>query len=139
MNYIPDNKDALDELRALGEYGTPRTSKELKRRLENIADKLDMSVKRARWLVGALVVSQMLPPNVLIKGGFGITLRVGDSTSRATQDLDLVSQDPDALLDALNQSLKQGFGVIPAKKTGKKNRIAFSGEAKHKEKGFPKV
>lgn len=88
-------------------------------------------------MVGALVVSQMLPPDTLVKGGFGITLRVGDAASRTTEDLDVATRDPEALFDALNQRLRQGLGVIPARKPGKRDRIAFSGEAKRKTKRIP--
>lgn len=129
--------DKLEELKALGDGGLPRTRKDLEYRLTEIAKHLNTTEKRARWLVGALVVSQMLPSNVLVKGSFGITLRVGDASSRATRDIDVVAQDAGELFHGINERLNAGLGIIPAKKKGRRDRIAFSGEVKPKEKWIP--
>jgi hypothetical protein len=58
-------------------------------RLEQVADEFAIPIARARVMLCCLVVSQMLPETVWIKGGLGIKLRLGERGTRATSDLDV--------------------------------------------------
>ncbi len=68
---------ALAALRALGLSGPPVTRQDLDVRVAAIAEALDTEIRRARMLVSSVVVAQMLPEGVAVKGGMGIKLRLG--------------------------------------------------------------
>lgn len=112
------------------------TRVELDERVAAIAGALDIPVQRARVLISSVVVAQMLPDGVVVKGGIGVKLRLGEVGTRATKDVDVVAQDRASFLDELNQRLETGWGVVPASKGAlKKNpdappRLAFSGRAR---------
>lgn len=48
---------------------------------------------RARLVLSTIVVFQMLPETVVVKGGMGVKLRHGERGARATADLDVSASD----------------------------------------------
>ena len=68
----------------------PISGAELNLRVAEIADHYGIVVKRARSLITGLIVAQMLPDSLVVKGGQGIRIRRGEANSRATPDLDEV-------------------------------------------------
>ncbi|MPV50685.1 hypothetical protein GCG21_11850 [Pseudactinotalea sp. HY160] len=62
----------------------PRNITQLNERLAEVAEGLVIPVARARVMLCTLVVAQMLPEAVAVKGGMGIKLRLGESGTRAT-------------------------------------------------------
>ncbi len=66
----------------------PPNRASLEQRLRNICATTQLNEQRARLALGHVVVAQMLPLGV-VKGGFAIKLRVGDTASRLTRDLDI--------------------------------------------------
>ena len=67
----------------------PLTVTQLNARLEQAAAQWGIPVARARVMLCTLVVSQMLPDAVAVKGGMGVKLRFGERGTRATSDLDV--------------------------------------------------
>lgn len=67
----------------------PLNISQLDSRLQDVASSLGVPVARARMMLCTLVVSQMLPGAVAIKGGMGVKLRLGERGTRATADLDV--------------------------------------------------
>ncbi|TQL47526.1 hypothetical protein FB562_0590 [Homoserinimonas aerilata] len=67
----------------------PLNVPQLNDRLAQVAGALGIPVARARVMLCTLVVSQMLPDAVAIKGGMGVKLRLGERGTRATSDLDV--------------------------------------------------
>ena len=68
----------------------PMSDAGLNLRVAEIAADLGIVVKRARSLITGLIVAQMLPDSLVVKGGQGIRIRRGEANSRATPDLDEV-------------------------------------------------
>lgn len=64
-----------------------------------------------------LIVSQMLPEAVAVKGGMGIKLRMGETGTRATSDLDVSSgQRGVDFEESFREQLAQGWGEVPPPK-----------------------
>lgn len=66
----------------------PSNLRSLTTRIENLARQQGRPVRRIQRAVANTVVGQMLPPGV-VKGGTAMKLRVGESSSRFTPDLDV--------------------------------------------------
>ncbi|MEB4614659.1 nucleotidyl transferase AbiEii/AbiGii toxin family protein [Leucobacter sp. M11] len=80
-----------------------------------------------------LVVSQLLPDAVVIKGGMGIKLRLGERGTRATSDLDVsTTARGEAFSRDLAVRLARGWGSVPASRgarrrdPGAPERVAFT-------------
>lgn len=95
-------------LAALEHPAPPITRIELEERVAAIAGALDIPVQRATVLVKSVVVAQMLPDGVVVKGGIGVKLRLGEVGTRATRDVDVVAQDRANFLTELNRRLETG-------------------------------
>lgn len=124
--------DVVVGLGDLGARGAPRSEGQLNRRLEAIADAMGVPVDRARRLLGAVIVAQMLPEGVVVKGGNGVRLRHGATGTRATRDLDLLARDPQQALKDLTGFVDRGWGAAPGSKRELKadpaaTRVAFFG------------
>lgn len=92
--------------------GPPPNVRSLQRRVENLARTQDRPVRRLQRAISNTVVGQMLPAGV-IKGGTALKLRLGESASRFTPDLDAAratSLTLDDYLDELEDRLEAGWG-----------------------------
>lgn len=67
----------------------PLNVTQLNDRLSQVAAEPGIQVARARVVLCTLIVSQLLPDAVAIKGGMGVKLRLGERGARATSDLDV--------------------------------------------------
>lgn len=65
----------------------PLNMAQLNTRLEEASRDLGVPTARVRRMLCTLIVSQMLPDAVAIKGGMGVKLRLGERGTRATADL----------------------------------------------------
>ncbi|SDT76213.1 nucleotidyl transferase AbiEii/AbiGii toxin family protein [Actinoplanes derwentensis] len=82
----------------------------LQRRLSQAASARGSTAKRLQSLVGNVVLCQMLPASA-VKGGTGLKLRLGDSRTRATPDLDTAFRgDHDEFERELRSNLINGWG-----------------------------
>lgn len=91
------------------------TIAQLNARLEEASRDLGVPVARVRRMLCTLIVSQMLPDPVAIKGGMGIKLRFGESGTRATADLDVsTKQRGEVFEEAFRERLANGWGTVPA-------------------------
>lgn len=133
----------LGRLEKLSGQGAPRTRAGFEERLVSIAEAMGIPVERARRLLGAVIVAQMLPAGVAVKGGIGVKIRVGETGTRATQDLDVAARDRDRAVEALTANLKRGWGLAPATKNALKKdpnagpRVAFFGTVRPKPQATP--
>lgn len=132
--------DALAQLR---DAGPPLTLAQLNRRTSAIAEVLTVPEARVRQLLGTVIITQMLPPDVTIKGGMGIKLRIGERGTRATRDLDVAAAGHADVAEALAGRLAEGWGTVPASKRELKNdpgapsRVAFIGEVRAQRRATP--
>lgn len=115
----------------------PLNVAQLNSRLEGVARELDVPVARARLMLCTLIVSQMLPDAVAIKGGMGVKLRMGEHGTRATADLDVATRQRGAAFETeFRTRLGKGWGTVPASRgTLRKNpsasdRVAFTAALK---------
>lgn len=115
----------------------PLTIAQLNARIEETSRDLGVPSARVRLMLCTLIVSQMLPDAVAIKGGMGVKLRMGEMGTRATADLDVSTrQRGEAFEQEFRARLEQGWGTVPASKgTLRKNpdapeRVAFSATLK---------
>lgn len=124
----------------------PISGAELDQRVAEIADHYGIVVKRARSLITGLVVAQMLPDSLVVKGGQGIRIRRGVVNVRATPDLDVVlsgASSHEQFVQDLSSRLEQGWGSVPPSKTSLKKdagasvRIAFTGEVRPEKRRVP--
>ena len=138
-----DADPGVSALAKLDFVGPPLNRAQLDDRVSAIAGALDVPVDRARVLVGSLVAAQMLPFGTVVKGGIGVKLRLGETGTRATRDVDVVTRDREQFLADLNQRLTAGWGTVPPSKGQlKKNadappRVAFSGTARPGKQARP--
>lgn len=130
------DEPGINALRELGVSGPPTTPVMLDERVAAIAEILGIPVKRARMLVSSVVVAQMLPVGVAVKGGVGIKLRLGETGTRATSDVDVIASDRDGFLTQMRHGLEIGWGIVPpSRKAVKKDpatppRLAFNGKVR---------
>lgn len=106
---------------------------QLNARLAQVAAERGIPVARARVMLCTLIVSQMLPDSVAVKGGMGIKLRLGERGTRATSDLDVsTSIRGEEFEQAFRARLAEGWGIVPASKGEQRrnpaapDRIAFT-------------
>ena len=90
---------------------------QLNDRLAQAARELGIPVARARVMLCTLIVSQMLPDAVAIKGGMGIKLRLGERGTRATSDLDVSTRSRGEEFEQVFRArLAKGWGAVPPSK-----------------------
>lgn len=77
----------------MNEVTPPLNVTQLNARLAQVATTLNIPIARARAMLCTLIVSQMLPETVSVKGGMGVKLRFGERGTRATTDLDVSTRD----------------------------------------------
>jgi hypothetical protein len=81
----------------------------LDQRLQNVAGKDQTLAYRLRVTVANVVVGQMLPPGA-VKGGTAMKIRLGESGSRFTPDLDTAHRESLAqFIEAFEDSLASGW------------------------------
>lgn len=90
---------------------------QLNARLAQVAAELGIPVARARVMLCTLIVSQMLPDAVAVKGGMGVKLRFGERGTRATSDLDVSTRvRGEEFEQVFRARLAEGWGTVPASK-----------------------
>ncbi|UFS57979.1 nucleotidyl transferase AbiEii/AbiGii toxin family protein [Subtercola endophyticus] len=111
----------------------PLNVTQLNERVMQVAAELGIPVSRARVMLCTLIVSQMLPEAVAIKGGMGIKLRFGERGTRATADLDVSTRTRGAEFEGpFSARLAEGWGSVPPSKGQKRrdpespDRVAFT-------------
>ncbi len=111
----------------------PLNVTQLNDRLAQAARELGIPVARARVMLCTLIVSQMLPDAVAIKGGMGIKLRFGERGTRATSDLDLSTcSRGEEFEQVFRARLAEGWGTVPPSKGERRrspdapDRVAFT-------------
>ncbi|MFE4198091.1 hypothetical protein ACFRJ9_19730 [Paenarthrobacter sp. NPDC056912] len=93
----------------------PLNTVQLNARPEEASRDLGVSSARVRRMLRTLIVSQMLPDAVAIKGGMGVKLRMGECGTLATADLEVSTwQRGEAFEEAFRARLAQGWGAVPA-------------------------
>lgn len=112
----------------------PLNIAQLNRRLADVAREQGVTIARVRLMLCTLVVSQMLPDAVAIKGGMGIKLRMGERGTRATADLDVSARERGASFEEeFRARLAHGWGAVPASRGALRtnpeapDRVAFTG------------
>lgn len=115
----------------------PLNLAQLNTRVEEAARDLGVPANRVRRMLCTLIVSQMLPGAVAIKGGMGVKLRMGESGTRATADLDVSTlRRGKEFEEAFRAGLAPGWGTVPATKGARKkdpdapDRVAFTADLK---------
>ncbi|SIK93644.1 nucleotidyl transferase AbiEii/AbiGii toxin family protein [Mycobacteroides abscessus] len=130
------DEPGIGALRELGASGAPLTHAMLEKRVAAIAEALGTPVKRARMLISSVVVAQMLPEGIAVKGGVGIKLRLGETGTRATSDVDIIAGDREGFFTRLRRGLEIGWGTVPPSKGAVKKdpaappRLAFNGKVR---------
>jgi hypothetical protein len=95
----------------------PLNVTQLNDRLAHVAGELSIPIARARVMLCTLIVSQMLPDAVAIKGGMGVKLRLGERGTRATSDLDVSTRARgEEFEQAFRARLAAGWGTVPPSK-----------------------
>lgn len=112
---------------------SPLNVTQLNARLAQVAAELGIPVARARVMLCTLIVSQMLPGAVAVKGGMGVKLRFGERGTRATSDLDVSTRvRGEEFEQAFRARLAGGWGTVPASKGEQRRnpdapeRVAFT-------------
>lgn len=99
------------------EVAPPLNVTQLNARLAQVAVELRIPIARARVMLCTLIVSQMLPDAVAVKGGMGVKLRYGERGTRATSDLDVSTRvRGEEFEQAFRARLTEGWGTVPASK-----------------------
>lgn len=117
----------------LSEVAPPLNVTQLNARLAQVAAELGIPVARARVMLCTLIVSQMLPDAVAVKGGMGVKLRFGELGTRATSDLDVSTRTRgEEFEQAFRARLAEGWGTVPPSKGEQRRdpdapqRVAFT-------------
>lgn len=115
----------------------PMNTAQLNARMEEASRDLGVPAARVRRMLCTLIVTQMLPDAVAVKGGMGVKLRMGERGTRATADLDVATRQRGAEFEeSFRARLGQGWGVVPATKGGLRkdpnapDRVAFTAALK---------
>lgn len=118
---------------SVSEVTPPLNVTQLNARLAQVATELGIPVARARVMLCTLIVSQMLPNAVAVKGGMGVKLRFGERGTRATSDLDVSTRvRGEEFEQAFRARLVEGWGTVPASKGEQRRnpdapeRVAFT-------------
>ncbi len=99
----------------MNEVTPPLNVTQLNDRLTQVAAELGIPVARARVMLCTLIVSQMLPDAVAVKGGMGVKLRLGERGTRATSDLDVSTRVRGKEFEqSFRARLAEGWGRVPA-------------------------
>lgn len=102
---------------SVSEVTPPLNVTQLNARIAQVAAELGIPVARARVMLCTLIVSQMLPDAVAVKGGMGVKLRFGERGTRATSDLDVSARvRGEEFEQAFRARLTEGWGTVPASK-----------------------
>ncbi|MCJ1689085.1 nucleotidyl transferase AbiEii/AbiGii toxin family protein [Rathayibacter sp. VKM Ac-2927] len=111
----------------------PLNVTQLNERLAQSASELGIPVARARVMLCTLIVSQMLPDSVAVKGGMGVKLRFGERGTRATSDFDVSTRDRGEEFERdFRSRLAEGWGAVPASRGEQRRdpdappRVAFT-------------
>lgn len=117
----------------MNDVNVPLNVTQLNEGLTQVAIKLGIPISRARTMLCTLIISQMLPESVAVKGGMGIKLRLGELGTRATSDLDISTRVRGDAFEAVFASrLAAGWGKVPPSRGALKrdrnapNRVAFT-------------
>lgn len=117
----------------MSEATPPLNVTQLNDRLAQVAGELGIPIARARVMLCTLIVSQMLPDAVAVKGGMGVKLRFGERGTRATSDLDVSARIRGQEFEhAFRARLAEGWGVVPPSKGEQRrspqapDRVAFT-------------
>lgn len=117
----------------VSEVTPPLNVTQLNDRLAQVALELGIPIARARVVLCTLIVSQMLPDAVVIKGGMGVKLRFGERGTRATSDLDVSTRvRGEEFEHAFRARLAGGWGTVPPSKGEQRrnaeapDRVAFT-------------
>lgn len=117
----------------MSEVIPPLNVTQLNDRLEQVAAELIIPVARARVMLCTLIVSQMLPKAVVVKGGMGVKLRFGERGTRATSDLNISTRvRGEQFEQAFRARLAEGWGTVPPSRgeqrrnPGAPDRVAFT-------------
>lgn len=117
----------------MSEVIPPLNVTQLNDRLEQVAAELIIPVARARVMLCTLIVSQMLPKAVVVKGGMGVKLRFSERGTRATSDLDISTRvRGEQFEQAFRARLAEGWGTAPPSRgeqrrnPGAPDRVAFT-------------
>lgn len=98
----------------MNEATPPLNVAQLNDRLAQLANEPSIPVARARAMLCTLLVSQMLPVAAEIKGGRGVKLRLVESGTRATTDLDASTGARGEEFElAFRQLPAEGWGTVP--------------------------
>lgn len=115
----------------------PLNTAQLNTRMEETSREFGVPSARVRRMLCTLIVSQMLPDAVVIKGGMGVKLRMGERGTRATADLDVSTGERGvAFEEEFRARLAQGWGVVPPAKGALRkdpdapDRVAFTAALK---------
>lgn len=115
----------------------PLNVPQLNQRLTEVAAGLRIPVARARVMLCTLIVSQMLPDAVAVKGGMGVKMRLGERGTRATSDLDVSTRiRGEQFEQAFRGRLAKGWGKVPPSKGERRRnpdaeaRVAFTATVK---------
>lgn len=101
----------------VSEVTPPLNVTQLNARLAQVAFELGIPVARVRVMLCTLIVSQLLPDAVAVKGGMGVKLRFGERGTRATSDLDVSTRvRGEEFEQAFRARLAEGWGTVPASK-----------------------
>lgn len=118
----------------MNEVTPPLNVTQLNERLDQVAMEMRIPVARVRVMLCTLVVSQMLPDAVAVKGGMGVKLRMGEAGTRATSDLDVsTSARGEEFERSFRAKLADGWGRVPASRGQLRrdphfpDRVAFNG------------
>lgn len=105
----------MEDRVGVSEVMPPLNVTQLNDRLAQVATELDIPVARARVTLCTLIVSQMLPDAVAVKGGMGVKLRLGERGTRATSDLDVSTRVRGEEFErSFRARLAEGWGSVPA-------------------------
>lgn len=117
----------------MNEASPPLNIAQLNERLVQVAAKMGIPVARARVMLCTLIVTQMLPDAVMVKGGMGVKIRLGERGTRATSDLDVsIRARGSEFAEAFSERLSAGWGSVPPSKGALKRdpdspwRVAFT-------------
>lgn len=117
----------------MNSVSVPLNVTQLNERLAQVATRLGIPVARARVMLCTLIVTQMLPDAVAVKGGMGVKLRLGELGTRATSDLDVSTwARGEAFESEFAARLAAGWGRVPPSRGALKRdanapeRIAFT-------------
>lgn len=120
--------------------GPPLNVSQLEALIEVVSQEFGVPTARIRRMLCTLVVSQMLPDAVAIKGGMGIKLRMGERGTRATADLDVSTrQRGENFEKTFRTRLAREWGTVPASKGVRRkdpeapDRVAFTAALKARQ------